>query len=444
MKIHIDSPLSSLKMVHTRLAAVVALLVIAGRSFTFSQSVEDPAEEAKNEGLPAEDSCRIPGVTYPIGMTYEELVAGLDADALVLIDVRDPQELRESGKLPKSHNVPLPEFEAAFQLSPKEFSEKYGFAKPTPQDENVVLSCLSGCRIVTAWEAIQPFGYCRVRYSPLPKFTIPEICNSYKAQAKPACPNPDVLSCSGEGKAQLRSVVPFAVGLRLRSRLCYQNPHACPYLSTKNTYMTIDQDGNSSDKWPRLSSSGKLSACTRYMRKTSVRGSLVVVLAFLVGADVSFSMTIGDVARGDLAREDGGPFENASCRIPGITYPVGIEFEELAEGLLNDSVVLIDVRNRWELEETGKLPRSQNVPLPEFKTAFNLSPEEFLKKYDFVKPEPEDENVVLTCRSGRRILLAWDAIEPLGYCKVRLYFGSYLDWKARGAPLIPVPGSVEP
>ncbi|XP_063612729.1 rhodanese domain-containing protein CG4456-like [Penaeus indicus] len=96
-------------------------------------------------------------------MTYEEVVAGLDTDALVLIDVRDPQELRETGKLPKSHNVPLPEFEAAFQLSPEEFSEKYGFAKPNPQDENVVLSCLSGCRIVTAWEAIQPFGYCRVR-----------------------------------------------------------------------------------------------------------------------------------------------------------------------------------------------------------------------------------------------------------------------------------------
>ncbi|ROT78443.1 Heat shock protein 67B2 [Penaeus vannamei] len=191
---------------------------------------------------------------------------------------------------------------------------------------------------------------------------------------------------------------------------------------------------------------------------------LAVVLVVLVGGDVSFSMTIGNDARGDLAREDKVAFEDTteaageipaattevlpaediSCRIPGITYPIGIEFEELAERLLNNSVVLIDVRNRWELEETGKLPRSQNVPLPEFKTAFNLSPEEFLKKYGFVKPEPEDDNVVLTCRSGRRILRAWDAIEPLGYCKVRLYFGSYLDWKARSAPLIPVPKSLEP
>ncbi|XP_042892773.1 rhodanese domain-containing protein CG4456-like [Penaeus japonicus] len=156
-------------------------------------------------------------------------------------------------------------------------------------------------------------------------------------------------------------------------------------------------------------------------------------------------MSVGDGATGDFARE--GPIEDpteisgespasiteaplaeeVSCREPGITYPIGIEFEELAEGLLNNSVVLIDVRNRWELQETGKLPRSQNVPLPEFKSAFALSPEEFLKEYGFVKPEPEDENVVLTCRSGRRILLAWDAIEPFGYCKVRLYFGSYLD-----------------
>ncbi|XP_037778077.1 uncharacterized protein LOC119574829 [Penaeus monodon] len=366
------------------LAAAIALLVIACRNPTFAQSVEDPAKEAKDEGLPAENSCRIPGVTYPIGITYEELVAGLDADALVLIDVRDPLELRETGKLPKSHNVPLPEFETAFQLSPEEFTEKYGFPKPTPQDENVVLSCQSGCRIVTAWEAIQPFGYCRVRLY-YGSFL------DWESRHGPLIK---------ENKEEL-----FLRSMRSRWKLV-------------------------GHKWLPPSSSGKT--------------ELAAVLVVLAGAGVSFSMTIRDGARGDLASEDGESFKNASCRIPGITYPIGIEFEELAEGLLNDSVVLIDVRNRWELEETGKLPKSQNVPLPEFETAFNLSPEEFLKKYGFIKPEPEDENVVLTCRSGRRILLAWDAIEPLGYCKVRLYFGSYLDWKARSAPLIPVPGSLEP
>ncbi|XP_042892771.1 rhodanese domain-containing protein CG4456-like isoform X3 [Penaeus japonicus] len=148
-------------MIDTRLVSVLALVVLASRSFT--QSVEDAPKERTDEEVQAEDSCRIPGVTYPIGISYEELVEGLEKDSLVLIDVRDPDELRETGKLPQSHNVPLPEFEVAFQLSPEEFSKKYGFSKPTPEDGNVVLSCHSGCRIVTGWEAIQPLGYCKVR-----------------------------------------------------------------------------------------------------------------------------------------------------------------------------------------------------------------------------------------------------------------------------------------
>ncbi|XP_042892774.1 uncharacterized protein LOC122266898 [Penaeus japonicus] len=188
----------------------------------------------------------------------------------------------------------------------------------------------------------------------------------------------------------------------------------------------------------------------------------VFVLAVLVGGDVSFSMSIGDGATGDFVRE--GPIEDTteipdespvitteaplaeevSCREPGITYPIGIEFEELAEGLLNNSVVLIDVRNRWELEDTGKLPRSQNVPLPEFKSAFALSPEEFLKEYGFVKPEPEDENVVLTCRSDAGFPLAWDAIEPQGILQSAIVFRVLFGLKARSAPLIPVPRSQEP
>ncbi|XP_069982388.1 uncharacterized protein [Penaeus vannamei] len=471
--------LRSGKMVDTRLAAVVALLVIACRSFTFSQSAEDPA---KDEGLPAEDSCRMPGVTYPIGITYEDLVDGLDADALVLIDVRDPLELRETGKLPKSHNVPLPEFETAFQLSPEEFSEKYGFAKPTPQDENVVLSCQSGCRIVTAWESIQPFGYCRVRGLLQSPGVLIGIQNLFYIQIS---------------NAKLTIAIWQLTNVILNSTLCYLSnqrfvKHDLPSLnpdylfditlcSSETVGVEILQmiwrlqhdaglkltTGKTRVGTPHPSSLPSTSEkshspARRWERMVGVK--LAVVLVVLVGGDVSFSMTIGKDARGDLAREDEVAFEETteaageipaattevlpaediSCRIPGITYPIGIEFEELAEGLLNNSVVLIDVRNRWELEETGKLPRSQNVPLPEFKTAFNLSPEEFLKKYGFVKPEPEDDNVVLTCRSGRRILRAWDAIEPLGYCKVRLYFGSYLDWKARSAPLIPVPKSLEP
>ncbi|XP_042216223.1 nuclear pore glycoprotein p62-like isoform X2 [Homarus americanus] len=131
-----------------------------------------------------------------------------------------------------------------------------------------------------------------------------------------------------------------------------------------------------------------------------------------------------------------------TCRKPGVEYPVGITFEELQEALEMGGVLLIDVRNRTELEATGKLPWSYNLPLPEIYEAVQLDENEFMEKYGFPKPLPEDKNVVLTCRSGRRIRKAGKLLEPLGYCNIRLYFGSFLEWKARGGSIFHVPKSL--
>ena len=60
---------------------------------------------------------------------------------------------------------------------------------------------------------------------------------------------------------------------------------------------------------------------------------------------------------------------------------------------------IIDVRSRKELEETGKIPNSHNVPLEEIREmAFEgLSAEEFKIKFGFERPQKE-EPFVLTCR----------------------------------------------
>jgi hypothetical protein len=34
-----------------------------------------------------------------------------------------------------------------------------------------------------------------------------------------------------------------------------------------------------------------------------------------------------------------------------------------------------------------------------------LSSEQFLEKYNFAKPSPDDRKIVLTCRSGKRVLV---------------------------------------
>ncbi|KAF0299942.1 Thiosulfate sulfurtransferase/rhodanese-like domain-containing protein 3 [Amphibalanus amphitrite] len=114
-------------------------------------------------------------------------------------------------------------------------------------------------------------------------------------------------------------------------------------------------------------------------------------------------------------------------------YPA-VEFEELLPRVLADDVLLIDVRNRSELLDPGRIPNSLNLPLPELERALAMSPGEFFDRYGFVLPAP-DQEMVLTCRSGRRIQTAAARLIPDGYTNVRLFYDSYKGWVGRGAPV---------
>ena len=74
-------------------------------------------------------------------VSFQELTALLSKGTAVLVDVRNPNELKEDGKIPGSHNVALPELTEAFQMSSAEFKEKYGFNLPSKETENLILSC---------------------------------------------------------------------------------------------------------------------------------------------------------------------------------------------------------------------------------------------------------------------------------------------------------------
>jgi len=80
---------------------------------------------------------------------FEDLKKGLiDDGSLVLVDVRDSEELKTQGRIPKAVNIPLPEIPDAFRnLSDDEFKGKYGFCK---KDDNLVFSCRSGRRAEAA------------------------------------------------------------------------------------------------------------------------------------------------------------------------------------------------------------------------------------------------------------------------------------------------------
>lgn len=75
----------------------------------------------------------------------------------VLVDVREPYEYDE-GHIPGAVNIPFKTLPGALALSPEEFQEAFGFAKPLPTNE-LVFYCLGGVRLAAAEELASTFGY---------------------------------------------------------------------------------------------------------------------------------------------------------------------------------------------------------------------------------------------------------------------------------------------
>lgn len=122
-----------------------------------------------------------------IDVSYEQLKRLLLSDSSVVIDVREPWELREYGNIPGSINVPcksvhglirvyclfkdtlykllyctlfsaVGQVNGALQLTPDEFKEKYGGVMPS-QSQTIVFSCLAGVRSMNALETAVSLGY---------------------------------------------------------------------------------------------------------------------------------------------------------------------------------------------------------------------------------------------------------------------------------------------
>ncbi|XP_058274265.1 thiosulfate sulfurtransferase/rhodanese-like domain-containing protein 3 [Hemibagrus wyckioides] len=100
-----------------------------------------------------------------VTVTYEQVKKLLVVRSGVVIDVREPWELREYGSIPGSINVPLGQVSAALQLKPEEFKVKYGGEMPMV-GEHLVFTCLAGVRSQKALEAAQSLGYSNVQHYP--------------------------------------------------------------------------------------------------------------------------------------------------------------------------------------------------------------------------------------------------------------------------------------
>lgn len=112
-----------------------------------------------------------------------------------------------------------------------------------------------------------------------------------------------------------------------------------------------------------------------------------------------------------------------------------LNFVQVNCALRENKIIYVDVRNQSELITDGKVPGSFVIPrkkfscftissrlflkllyqVTEIEQAFTLDENAFLSKYGFAKPARNASNVVIACRSGRRVEQAIEIFDRLGF-----------------------------
>ncbi|HTU67153.1 MAG TPA: rhodanese-like domain-containing protein [Steroidobacteraceae bacterium] len=90
------------------------------------------------------------------------------------------------------------------------------------------------------------------------------------------------------------------------------------------------------------------------------------------------------------------------------------------------AVVVLDVRTPAEFA-AGHVPGARNV-----------SHDQIAERLGELGPL-RDQEVVLYCRSGRRVALAEDVLRKAGFTKLRHLDGDWLDWEAQKRPVETAP-----
>lgn len=90
----------------------------------------------------------------------------VDNDQVMLVDVREPHEVR-AGRVPAKRyvHVPLGQI-TAFNGDPVTFKEKYGVEMPAKEDKDIVIMCRSGVRSTWALQALHTYGFNKSSHFP--------------------------------------------------------------------------------------------------------------------------------------------------------------------------------------------------------------------------------------------------------------------------------------
>ncbi|KAG8299751.1 rhodanese domain-containing protein CG4456-like [Homalodisca vitripennis] len=82
----------------------------------------------------------------------------LKKSGMTVIDVRDTKEIKATGTIPGSLNIPLQQINSALGKSAEEFKAAYGKSKPG-ESQQVLFLCQRGVRSKTAMERAAKLGF---------------------------------------------------------------------------------------------------------------------------------------------------------------------------------------------------------------------------------------------------------------------------------------------
>ncbi|XP_026737468.1 putative thiosulfate sulfurtransferase, mitochondrial [Trichoplusia ni] len=90
---------------------------------------------------------------------YDYVKRAASNASTLIIDVREPDEVKEHGKIPNSVNIPLGSVSPALGLmTDKEFEDAYNVPKPT-EDNELIFYCMIGKRSAKAQQNALNLGY---------------------------------------------------------------------------------------------------------------------------------------------------------------------------------------------------------------------------------------------------------------------------------------------
>lgn len=92
-------------------------------------------------------------------LSYEDMLKIIHQPEKVIIDVRSPEEIKSTGKIPSSINIPLSNVQNVLKtMSEEEFLKQFERPKPSSSDE-LIFYCQSGRRSTEALDRAIELGY---------------------------------------------------------------------------------------------------------------------------------------------------------------------------------------------------------------------------------------------------------------------------------------------